>query len=303
MATSNSSASRVHDPGHPLGAGEHQVAVQLVDAPAPPVRGWPRMVERDSRPTVKKCRPSRSDRLVAHQNPRTLLPRPSSSSEYTPMPSWPGSTATMPPPAAFGRHTDRADPVAGGVVHPAGHHHAQRSVAPPGAGHPPPGLRVDARRGPGSRPSGPGRRWSPAASIAGSRRQEPHRGRRPAHRSCPACRRWRGCGCRWPSPSGRHPRRTPVGGPRRPREVPDLGETLVGSRGGYQATEAIAPALIIGFFGVLVLSSTLISLNASPGGLHADLGVHGLLADLVERQGIGERLRYRLDGEFGSGVA
>ena len=56
------------------------------------------MVERDSRPTVRKCRPSRSERLRHTRTPRTLLPRASNSGEYTPMPSWPGSTATMPPP-------------------------------------------------------------------------------------------------------------------------------------------------------------------------------------------------------------
>ena len=86
-------------------------------------------------------------------------------------------------------------------------------------------------------------------------------------------------------------------------EVPDLGEPLVGSRGGYQGDRGDRPGVdhrVLRCLGLVVHADLVERL---PGGLHADLGVHGVLADLVERQGIGEWLRYRLDGEFGSGVA
>jgi hypothetical protein len=39
-----------------------------------------------------------------------------------------------------------------------------------------------------------------------------------------------------------------------------------GERAGISDTAAMAPALIIGFFGFFVVSSTLISLDASPEG-------------------------------------
>ena len=52
---------------------------------------------------------------AAHQDPAHAVAAPVQQRRAHPMPSWPGSTATMPPPPAFGRHTDRADPVAGGV--------------------------------------------------------------------------------------------------------------------------------------------------------------------------------------------
>src|SRR4029077_20249491 len=57
-----------------------------------------RKVARESRDTERKCSPSCSDRLRHTRTPRTLLPLASSSGEYVPIPSCPGSTATMPPP-------------------------------------------------------------------------------------------------------------------------------------------------------------------------------------------------------------
>ena len=86
-------------------------------------------------------------------------------------------------------------------------------------------------------------------------------------------------------------------------EVPDHREAFVGRRPGTSDTAAIAPALIIGFFGFLVVRSTLISLNASPDGSTPIFASTAASPIECERQRVGEGLGDRLDGEFDCSIA
>ena len=85
-------------------------------------------------------------------------------------------------------------------------------------------------------------------------------------------------------------------------ELRNPGKALVGVAPGTSDTAAMAPALIMGFFGALVRSSTLISLNASPEGSTPIFASTASLAHRVQGERVSEGFGDRLDGELGSGV-